>query len=98
MPRPVLDGALAPVLSSTKPRNGYLLRAESFFNIAAFVDGGSTFAPDVSLYGGLSLHEQSHGQSFLALAANRFGAESLYVLEEPEAALSVTGELPCSPS
>jgi predicted ATPase len=37
------------------------------------------------------LHEQSHGQSFLALASNRFGGEGLYVLDEPEAALSVTG-------
>ena len=56
-------------------------------------DGGTTFAPDVSLYGGRALHQQSHGQSFLALAANRFGGEGLYLLDEPEAALSVTGEL-----
>ncbi len=57
------------------------------------VDGGGTFAPDISLYGGVPLHEQSHGQSFLALAANRFGADGLYVLDEPEAALSVAGAL-----
>ena len=93
VPRPVLGGALVPRLTEHKPRNGYFLRAESFFNVAAFVDGGTTFAPDVSLYGGRPLHEQSHGQSFLALAANRFGGESLYLLDEPEAALSVTGEL-----
>jgi predicted ATPase len=91
--RPVLGGALVPQLTEHKPRNGYFLRAESFFNVAAFVDGGTTFAPDVSLYGGRALHEQSHGQSFLALAANRFGGESLYILDEPEAALSITGEL-----
>jgi predicted ATPase len=91
--RPVFNDALAPVLSSTKPRNGYFLRAESFFNVAAYVDGGSTFSPDLSLYGEVPLHEQSHGESFLALAANRFGGESLYVLDEPEAALSVTGTL-----
>lgn len=57
------------------------------------MDGGGTFAPDLSLYGDVPLHRQSHGESFLALAANRFGGEGLYVLDEPEAALSVTGEL-----
>jgi predicted ATPase len=92
-PRAVWEGALEPVLSATKPRNGYFLRAESFFNIAQFVDSGGTFAPDLSLYGDVPLHEQSHGQSFLALAANRFGGDSLFVLDEPEAALSVSGEL-----
>jgi predicted ATPase len=93
VPRPVLDGALAPVLTSSKPRNGYFLRAESFFNVARFVDGEGIFAPDLSLYGDVPLHRQSHGESFLALAANRFGADGLYILDEPEAALSVTGAL-----
>jgi predicted ATPase len=97
VPHNVLDEArtplLAPVLSATKPRNGYFLRAESFFNVAAFVDSGDRFAPDLSIYGDVPLHAQSHGESFLALAANRFGADSLYLLDEPEAALSVTGAL-----
>jgi len=93
VPRAVMGGALEPVLSSTKPRTGYFLRAESFFNIASFVDGGGKFAPDLSLYGDTPLHQQSHGQSFLALAANRFGADGFYVLDEPEAALSVSGAL-----
>jgi predicted ATPase len=93
VPRPVLGGGLEPVLSSSKPNNGYFLRAESFFNIARFVDGGSRFAPDLSLYGDVPLHQQSHGESFLALAANRFGGDGLYVLDEPEAALSVSGAL-----
>jgi predicted ATPase len=93
VPRTVLGGALAPVLSDTKPRNGYSLRAESFFNIAAFIDSGARFAPDLSLYGDTPLHEQSHGESFLALASNRFDADGLYLLDEPEAALSVTGAL-----
>jgi predicted ATPase len=93
VPRAVLGGALEPELSRTKPRNGYFLRAESFFNIAQFVDGGGIYAPDLSLYGEVPLHEQSHGQSFLALAANRFGGDSFYVLDEPEAALSVPGAL-----
>ena len=97
VPRDVLDEhdepLLSPLLSRTKPRNGYFLRAESFFNVAAFIDGGSRFAPDLSIYGDVPLHAQSHGESFLALAANRFGADSLYLLDEPEAALAVTGAL-----
>jgi predicted ATPase len=93
VPRPVLDGALVPVLSGTKTTRGYFLRAESFFNVADKVGGQDRHAPDLSLYGGVGLHEQSHGESFLALAANRFGGEGFYVLDEPEAALSVTGAL-----
>ncbi len=93
VPRAVLDDSLVALLSDTKPRTGYYLRAESFFNIATLVDSGSRFAPDLSLYGDVPLHAQSHGESFLALAANRFGAEGLYRLDEPEAALSVTGAL-----
>jgi predicted ATPase len=77
----------------SKPRNGYYLRAESFFNVAAMVDSEGEFSPDLSLYGGRKLHEQSHGESFLALATHRFGGDGLYVLDEPEAALSVTGAL-----
>ncbi|HWK29148.1 MAG TPA: AAA family ATPase [Solirubrobacter sp.] len=91
---PAVGGALEPVLARwSRPRTGYFLRAESFFNVAAFVDRGEPFSPDLSLYGGVPLHEQSHGESFLALATNRFRGEGLYVLDEPEAALSVTGAL-----
>ncbi len=93
VPRSVLGEALAPVLSATKPRRGYYLRAESFFNVARFIDSDAIHAPDLSLYGDVPLHQQSHGESFLALAANRFGGEGLYLLDEPEAALSVTGVL-----
>ncbi len=92
-PRPVLDGSLAPVLSGTKTTRGYFLRAESFFNVADWVGSEDRHAPDLSLYGDVGLHEQSHGESFLALAANRFGGEGFYLLDEPEAALSVSGAL-----
>lgn len=91
--RPVLGGALEPVRGARKPRAGYFLRAESFFNVASFVDEEGTFSPDLSLYGGAPLNERSHGESFLQLASHRFGGESLYLLDEPEAALSVTGAL-----
>jgi predicted ATPase len=93
VPRRLFRGALEPVLSSTRPREGYYLRAESFFKIAEFIDGADRFAPDLSLYGDVPLHEQSHGESFLALAEGRFGGQSLCLLDEPEAALSVSGVL-----
>ncbi|MGZ4223235.1 MAG: AAA family ATPase [Solirubrobacteraceae bacterium] len=89
VPRNVLGGALAPTLTATKPRNGYYLRAESFFNVARLIDSQDR----ASIYGDVPMHQQSHGESFLALAANRFGRDGLYLLDEPEAALSVSGEL-----
>ena len=47
--------------------------------------------PIIWSYGGVSLHRQSHGESFLALVENRFGGNGLYILDEPEAALSPAG-------
>ncbi|MDX8036794.1 AAA family ATPase [Lentzea sp. BCCO 10_0856] len=72
-----------------KPRTGFFLRAESFYNVATEIDriGGGIHAS----YGGKSLHERSHGESFMNLMAHRFGSKGLYVLDEPEAALSVKG-------
>jgi predicted ATPase len=61
--------------------------------VAQFVDSQDTFSPDLSLYGDVPLHRQSHDESFLALAANRFAGEGIYILDEPEAALSVSGAL-----
>jgi predicted ATPase len=84
-----LAAALRPVRGSHKPRQSFFLRAESFFNVARRIDANDL----ASIYGGTGLHSQSHGESFLALAANRFGADGLYVLDEPEAALSVTSAL-----
>jgi predicted ATPase len=72
-----------------RPRIGFFLRAESFFNVAGSIDAQDLY----EVYGGRPLHDQSHGESFLALAANRFGPEGLFILDEPEAALSVTGQL-----
>ena len=79
-----------------RPRTGYFLRAESFFNIATNIeelDDGPGGRRLIDSYGGVSLHEQSHGESFLSLIVNRFGANGLYVLDEPEAALSLRGNL-----
>jgi predicted ATPase len=77
-------------------RDGFFLRAESYFNLATEIEvldkepGGS---PIINSYGGKSLHEQSHGESFLALAQHRFGGDGLYLLDEPEAALSPRRQL-----
>ena len=74
---------------SNKIATGYFLRAESFFNVATYIDeiGGD------DVYGGKSLHEQSHGESFLALFENRFFRHGFYLLDEPEAALSPQRQL-----
>jgi len=72
-------------------RDGFFLRAESFYNVATNIDEmdlGPGGPPVINSYGGKSLHEQSHGESFLSLMLNRFGGHGLYILDEPEAALS----------
>ena len=75
-----------------RPRDGYFLRAESFFNVATEIeklDAEPSFGlPIINSYGGVSLHEQSHGESFWSLVMKRFGGQGLYILDEPEAALS----------
>ena len=82
---------------SPRPRDGYFLRAESFFNVATEIeklDAEPGAAPPIGpAYGERSLHEQSHGESFLALLLNRFHGEGLYLLDEPEAALSPSRQL-----
>jgi predicted ATPase len=75
------------VRSPGKPQTGYFLRAESFYNVASEIDRLGVGRG----YGGRSLHERSHGESFLDLATHRFGPHGLYVLDEPESALSVPG-------
>jgi len=84
------------VKGTRRIRDGYFLRAESFFNVATRLEqmtkeprGGGALVP----YGGKSLHAQSHGESFIALISNRFGPDSFFVLDEPEAALSLRGQL-----
>jgi predicted ATPase len=83
--------------SPKRPRTGFFLRAESYFNVATHIeklDEEPAFGPPViDSYGGKSLHEQSHGESFLALVNNRFGPNGLYILDEPEAALSPSRQL-----
>jgi predicted ATPase len=73
-------------------KDHFFIRAESFYNLATAIenlglhDGGPR-------YGAKSLHEQSHGESFLTMFMNRFSGAGFYVLDEPEAALSPTRQL-----
>ncbi len=80
-----------------KPRDGYFLRAESFYNVASNIDAMDkefSFGPPIKdSYGGISLHEQSHGESFFALFQNRLRGKGLYILDEPEAALSPSRQM-----
>jgi predicted ATPase len=78
-------------------RDGFFLRAESWFNLGTEIErldaepfGGP---PIINSYGGRSLHEQSHGESFMALLKKRLGGDGLYLLDEPEAALSPTRQI-----
>lgn len=93
---------LRTVKSYLRPRDGFFLRAESYFNLATNIEEmdhnppGSLYPPPppvIDSYGGVSLHEQSHGESFLSLMLHRFGGKGLYLLDEPEAALSPTRQL-----
>lgn len=73
-------------------KDGFFLRAESFYNVASNIDEMDAepgLGPKViTSYGGISLHKQSHGESFMALVENRFIGNGIYILDEPEAALS----------
>lgn len=92
-----LHGYLRIAKGIRRPRDGFFLRAESFFNVATEIeklDAEPGMGPPViDSYGGRSLHEQSHGESFLALMTERFGGHGVYILDEPEAALSPQRQL-----
>ena len=83
-----LHDFVRPVRGPARPSDGFFLRAESFFNAATYVE-----EVGVSGYGPISLHEQSHGESFFTLFEHRFRGHGLYILDEPEAALSPQRQL-----
>jgi len=80
-----------------KTSDGFFMRAESFFNFASYIDEMSEHSNIHDYYGGRSLHQQSHGESFLSLFQNildlnqKYGG--IYLLDEPEAALSPQRQL-----
>jgi predicted ATPase len=86
--------------SFRRAKDGFFLRAESFYNVASNIDAldeivspGVNPPPIKDSYGGKSLHRQSHGESFFSLMLHRFGGKGLYILDEPEAALSPTRQM-----
>lgn len=76
-----------------RPKDGFFLRAESFYNVASEIDKLDRISPLIDYYGGKSLHKQSHGESFMSLVLNRFGGNGVYILDEPEAALSPSRQM-----
>lgn len=84
-----LHNALRVVRGVRRPRDNYFLRAESFYNVASEIDRLGV----AEGYGGKSLHHQSHGEAFMALLLERFSGNGLYLLDEPESALSPSRQL-----
>lgn len=82
---------LKVIKGTEKPRDGFFLRAESFYNVASNIeemDREILGRPVIDSFGGVSLHEQSHGEAFFSTFLHRFGGNGIYILDEPEAALS----------
>lgn len=90
-----LNQYITVVKGVRRPKDGFFLRAESFYNVASEVDRLDQEGPVplVASYGGRSLHEQSHGESFMSLILNRFRGDGIYILDEPEAALSPSRQM-----
>ena len=105
-PRSPLAGALRLVWHKTSHR-GFFFRAESFFNFASYLDTLKSDLEEIEKevgrplgshqvhapYGGRSLHTRSHGEAFWELFSNRFRSQGLYLMDEPEAALSPLRQL-----
>ena len=77
------------IKSAYRPKDGYFLRSESLYNLASNIEDIDV----VNSYGGKSLHNQSHGESFLSIFFKRFMGNGLYILDEPEAALSPLSQM-----
>jgi len=92
-----LNQYIKVVKGTKRPQDGFFFRAESFYNFATNIDdldSEMSFGPPlINSYGGRSLHEQSHGESFFAVFLNKFSGKSIYILDEPEAALSPSRQM-----
>lgn len=84
-----LNEYLKLVKSFKLPKDSYYLRAESFYNLATLMDETGY----LTMYGGKSLHEQSHGESFMATLLNKLQGHGLYIMDEPEVALSPSRQM-----
>ena len=87
-----LSSAIQMTKGFLRPEGSYFFRAESFFNVATKAEEYSELSTPL-MYGGKSLHRQSHGESFMALMQGTFSEEGFYILDEPEAALSPQRQL-----
>ena len=88
------------LIETQKPEKHFFFRAESFFNHAAELDRQAQLELRkysriyaYKAYGGRSLLEQSHGESFLCAFLNYASRNTLFILDEPEAALSPQRQL-----
>lgn len=89
-----LHHALRLIRGIRRERDGFFVRAESLYNLATEVEAlDGLGAGRLQEYGDRILHNQSHGEALLALVVNRFRGEGLYILDEPEAALSPSRQL-----
>jgi predicted ATPase len=92
-----LDQYIKLIKGVLKPKDGFFLRAETFYNVATNIEElDREPAPGpriIDSFGGTSLHQQSHGESFWATFMNRFQENGIYLLDEPEAALSPIRQL-----
>lgn len=79
-----LCDAMRIIRGARKPKWGYFLRAESFYNVATKEEEYA----EIGLVQSEELHKRSHGESFLEVAEKNFCENGLYLLDEPEAALS----------
>lgn len=84
-----LHDYLALVRGPARPRDGYFLRAESFYNVATYMDEVGYLGD----YGDKSLHARSHGEAFMATLNGKLRGDGLYLMDEPEAALSPTRQM-----
>ncbi|MBN2897532.1 MAG: AAA family ATPase [Clostridia bacterium] len=93
----VLHDFLRISKSYRQAKDGFFLRAETVYNVSSHIDQldreGGFGPPIIASYGGVSLHKQSHGESFFAIFMNRFSGKGIYILDEPEAALSPTRQM-----
>ena len=83
-----LHSVLRLVRQPRREGAGFFLRAESMFNLATQVE-----EQNLAAYGWEALHERSHGEAFLWVVQNRFPPRGLYIMDEPESALSPQREL-----
>ena len=95
-----LHEAVRLIRTTSRPKHSYFLRAESFYNVASKAEeyrmsglGEDSEEAFYARYGGKALHNQSHGESFLHLVEGEFRPGGLYLLDEPEAALSPQRQL-----